>query len=128
MAGIALILLGAVNRVVGLGKTEESNRMIVQASHAGTGSDYLSFDELDAGADGAVLRPLIQEEERVSYATARMDFYHAAFLTGQVMAVAGVVLTLFGFIVIIQRDTRRTLRRFSEAPGEPGAEPQPPKG
>ena len=48
---------------------------------------------------------------QLSYATARMDFYHAAFLTGQVLVLAGVLLTMFGFITVIQRDARIAMRR-----------------
>jgi hypothetical protein len=40
-----------------------------------------------------------------------MDFYHATFLTGQALLLAGVGLTLLGFIVIIQRDNRHVHRR-----------------
>jgi hypothetical protein len=119
MAGLALILLGAGNWIVGLEKTEESSRMIAAATRVLPSGDYRSFDELDAGADSAVLRPFVQQEERVSYATARMDFYHVTFLTGQIVTVAGVILTFLGFITVIQRDARRTLKRFSETAAAP---------
>jgi len=52
----------------------------------------------------------------VSYATARMDFYHVTFLTGQAMTIVGLVLTLIGFINVIQRDTRRSIRRIADDP------------
>lgn len=122
IAGLALILLGAGNWVVGLRKTQESSQMIAQAAHVSPSSDYRSFDELEAGA-GAVLKPFTQEEERVSYATARMDFYHVTFLTGQAMMIAGLIVALLGFINVIQRDTRRTLRRLQHS-SEPAAPPQ----
>ena len=56
--------------------------------------------------------PFTNAQRKVSYATARMDFYHATFLTGQALVLAGVVLTLVGFIVIIQRDNRHVHRRL----------------
>ncbi|HSU90467.1 MAG TPA: hypothetical protein VLI44_03390, partial [Sporolactobacillaceae bacterium] len=77
--------------------------------------DYYSFDELDAGAGGAVLEPLTAQQRKTSYATARMDFYHAAFLTGRVMVLLGLVCTLLGFISVIQQDSRRALRRSEAA-------------
>ena len=40
-----------------------------------------------------------------------MDFYHAAFLAGRVMVLLGVVVTLLGFISVIQQDSRRAFRR-----------------
>ena len=115
MAGLMLILLGAGNWIIGLSKTRTAIQLIAQATHTIPGSDYRSFDELDA--DGAVLNHFTQEEKRVSYATARMDFYHVTFLTGQVMVVVGLVITMIGFINLIQRDTRRSLRRISRDPG-----------
>src|SRR5690242_16597223 len=71
IAGLALVMLGAGNWAVGLHKTQQANRMIAQ-THVRPGSDYRSFDEVDAAAP--VLKPFTHEEERVSYATARMDF------------------------------------------------------
>lgn len=62
----------------------------------------------------AFCKPFTEEEARVSYATARMDFYHATFLSGQAMVIVGLVVTLIGFINVIQRDTRRSIRRISD--------------
>ena len=112
MAGLMLALLGAVNWRVGLTRTRLASQMIAQASHTSPSSDYRSFDEVDSTA--GVLQPFTDEATRVSYATARMDFYHVTFLTGQAMAIAGLVLTLIGFINVIQRDTRRSIRRIAD--------------
>jgi hypothetical protein len=111
--GLGLILLGAGNWIVGLQRTQIYSRMIVahqQPSAAAT--DYRSFDELDEGA--AVLAPLTAQQRQASYATARMDFYHAAFLAGRMMVLLGVLLTLLGFISVIQMDSRRAFRRPEE--------------
>jgi hypothetical protein len=112
VVGLLLIVLGAGNWAVGLRKTQQASQMIAQAANGAPSSDYRNFDELDS--TGAVLKPFTDEQARISYATARMDFYHATFLTGQVMAVCGLTLTLIGFITVIQRDTRRTLRRIAD--------------
>jgi hypothetical protein len=112
MAGLMLVFLGAGNWIVGLNKTRLASQMIAQAEHTTPSTDYRSFDEVDSA--GAVLKPFTEEEARVSYATARMDFYHVTFLSGQVMVIVGLVLTLIGFINVIQRDTRRSIRRISD--------------
>src|SRR5580700_9331112 len=112
VVGLGLMILGAANWVIGVERTQIYSRMIVahqQPSAAAT--DYRSFDELDAGAGGAVLEPLTAEERRASYATARMDFYHAAFLAGRAMVLLGLLITLLGFISVIQQDSRRAFRR-----------------
>ena len=41
-----------------------------------------------APADREVLAPFTNAQRKVSYATARMDFYHATFLTGQALVLA----------------------------------------
>jgi uncharacterized membrane protein len=110
--GLALIMLGAGNWVIGLARTQTYSRIIVAHQRpAAVATDYRSFDELDAGAGGAVLEPLTAEQRQASYATARMDFYHAAFLAGRAMVLVGVMLTLLGFIGVIQNDSRRAFRR-----------------
>ena len=125
VVGLGLIVLGAGNWIIGLQRTQLYSRMIVahQQPSAATATDYRSFDELDEGA--AVLEPLTAEQRQASYATARMDFYHAAFLTGRVIVLLGVLLTLLGFISVIQQDSRRAFRRpEDDAPiprGLPGA-------
>ncbi len=111
IAGLALIALGAANWTVGLNKTRHASQMIALAKNVAPGSDYKSFDELDS--TGEVLKRFSDEEERVSYATARMDFYHVTFLTGQALVIAGLFVTMIGFITAIQRDTRRSLRRLA---------------
>ena len=112
VVGLGLIMLGAANWIIGVERTQIYSRMIIahqQPSAAAT--DYRSFDELDAGAGGAVLEPLTAEQRQASYATARMDFYHAAFLAGRAMVLLGLLVTLLGFITVIQQDSRRAFRR-----------------
>jgi hypothetical protein len=112
MAGLMLVALGAGNWIIGLNKTRVANQMIAQAANTSPSTDYRSFDEVDSAA--GVLQPFTEEEARVSYATARMDFYHVTFLSGQAMVIVGLVVTLIGFINVIQRDTRRSIRRIAD--------------
>jgi hypothetical protein len=111
VVGLGLIMLGAANWIIGVERTQIYSRMIVAHQQPSAATDYRSFDELDAGAGGAVLEPLTAQQRQASYATARMDFYHAAFLAGRVMVLLGVVVTLLGFISVIQQDSRRAFRR-----------------
>ena len=109
--GIAFILLGAGNWIVGRIRTEEYSRIIASQPDITADEAYRSFDELDSGAD-AVLEPFTTEQRRFSYATARMDFYHATFLTGYALVLVGLVFTFFGFLRLIRRDARRVVRRI----------------
>ncbi|HXW83847.1 MAG TPA: hypothetical protein VEJ86_05545 [Candidatus Binataceae bacterium] len=121
--GLALMVLGASNWVIGATRSAEWSRTIAARSQNGAPTDYRSFDELDAGTGGAVLEPLTAEEHQVSLATARMDFYHATYLAGRAMVVIALLLTLWGAIIEIQSDTRRALRRSRGK--EPGRETAP---
>jgi hypothetical protein len=127
--GLGLIALGAGNWVIGLQRTQTYSRMIVanqQPSAAAT--DYRGFDELDEGSGGAaVLEPLTAEQRQASYAAARMDFYHAAFLAGRAMVLLGVLFTLLGFISVIQQDSRRAFRRPEEDAPLPRGLPDTPR-
>ena len=109
VVGLGLIMLGAANWIIGVERTQIYSRMIVAHQQPAAATDYRSFDELDEGA--AVLEPLTAEQRQASYATARMDFYHAAFLAGRAMVLMGLVVTLLGFITVIQQDSRRAFRR-----------------
>jgi hypothetical protein len=117
MFGLALMLLGTGNWVVGWQKTQLYGQLIASGARHRADATAPGFDELEAGA-GDVLKPFTTPEREVSYARARMDFYHATFLTGQALVLAGVVLTLVGFIVIIQRDNRHVHRRLRAALGD----------
>lgn len=112
VAGFALIMLGAVNWAIGLDRAEEYSHIVAQTPSPAAADSYRSFDELDPRADSAVLAPFGTEQWRVSYATARRDFYHVTYLTGQALVMAGVVLSLVGFILLIQRDGRRAGQRM----------------
>ncbi|MDB5108197.1 MAG: hypothetical protein JWM69_1138 [Candidatus Binatus sp.] len=119
VVGFALIMLGAGNWIIGLQRTQVYSRIVASRAHTALSTDYRSFDELEDVGGGAVLAPLTAEQRQASYATARMDFYHATFLAGRVMVMIGVVLTLLGFIAIIQRDSRRAYRRPPDSPKYP---------
>jgi hypothetical protein len=41
-----------------------------------------------------------------------MDFYHATFLTGYGLVIAGLALTCAGFLALIRRDARRAAARI----------------
>ncbi|MGA9720886.1 MAG: hypothetical protein WBQ86_00400 [Candidatus Binatus sp.] len=114
--GLGLIVLGATNWIIGVERTQIYSRIIVAHQQpAAAATDYRSFDELDESAgDAAVLAPLTAEQRQASYATARMDFYHAAFLAGRAMVLLGLLITLLGFISVIQQDSRRAFRRPEE--------------
>src|SRR5580698_8769781 len=112
MFGLALMLLGAGNWVVGWQKTQFYGQLIASEVSSHPDSSTRGFDELEAGS-GDVLRPFTSPERELSYTRARMDFYHATFLTGQVLAVTGLIVMLLGFLSVIRRDARRTVRRVT---------------
>jgi hypothetical protein len=112
MFGLALMLLGGGNWIVGWQKTQFYGQLIANEYRTHPDSSARGFDELEAGS-GDVLKPFTSPERELSYTRARMDFYHATFLTGQVLAVTGLIVMLIGFLSVIRRDSRRTLRRVS---------------
>jgi len=114
MLGIALILLGSGNWVVGRFNTERYGQLLASERTAAPDQAYRGFDDLDSGAV-AVLALLTAEQRRASYETARMDFYHATFLTGYVLVLAGLLITCFGFLGLLRSDARRATTRATPA-------------
>jgi hypothetical protein len=111
MFGLALMLLGAGNWFVGRQRTQFYGDLIASESRNRPASSTSGFDDLEANS-GDVLKPFTAPERQLSYTRARMDFYHATFLTGQVLAIVGLIVMLAGFLSMIRRDARRTLKRL----------------
>src|SRR5271154_3871182 len=99
--GVALLILGIGNWVVGWEKAQQYAQ-IAATEWKGGDQSYLSFDELVDGDAGGVLAPLTAEQREVSFARARMDFYHATFLTGRVLVVCGLFFACAGFLALIR--------------------------
>jgi hypothetical protein len=118
--GLALVAVGVGNWTVGRARTEQYSAIVAAQPAPSAAQSYRSFDELDAGAD-AVLEPFSDAQRRVYYASARMDFYHATFMTGYILAIVGLIVTFIGFRGLIRRDAsgaarRLTIRARSEDP------------
>jgi hypothetical protein len=112
--GLALLLLGVGNWVVGWEKAQLYGQIVASEwKDASSGSEpWRSYDEL--GSDpNAALAPLTAEQREVSYARARMDFYHATFLTGRVLVLFGLFFTCLGFLHLIRNDSRRAVTRLN---------------
>ncbi|MGH7838014.1 MAG: hypothetical protein ACREQC_09375 [Candidatus Binataceae bacterium] len=110
LLGLGLVLIGVANWLVGRHRTRQYSGIVAAQPDTGADNSYRSFDELGDGAD-AVLRPFTEEQRRVSYATARMDFYHATYMTGYGLVIGGLFVTFLGFLRLIRRDAWRATRR-----------------
>ncbi|HLW71992.1 MAG TPA: hypothetical protein VKS22_15370 [Candidatus Binataceae bacterium] len=104
--GLGLVLIGVANWLVGRHRTRQYDSIVATQPDPAANDSYRSFDEL-AGAVDAVLQPFTEEQRRVSYATARMDFYHATYVTGYGLVIVGLIVTFLGFVRLIRRDAQR---------------------
>jgi hypothetical protein len=110
MGGLAVAMLGAGNWLVGMNRTELYSQILAKTrDRTALEEVYRNFDELDASTDAAVLEPFVAEQRKVSYATARMDFYHVTYLTGQILVIAGLAFTFLGFLGVIRADAGRAI-------------------
>ncbi len=114
--------MGAGNWIVGLNRTEQYSQIIAKEPDSAALKAYRNFDELDARTDAAVLEPFVAEQHKVSYAAARMDFYHATFLTGRILVIVGLTLTFLGFLAVIRADARQAIgsKSVSDEPPSSG--------
>jgi multisubunit Na+/H+ antiporter MnhG subunit len=112
--GLALLVLGIGNWVVGWEKVQLYAQIAATESKSdGHGQEsYRSFDELGSDPAGA-LAPLTAEEREVSFARARMDFYHATFMTGRFLVSFGLLFSCIGFLGLIRKDTSRVVTRLN---------------
>ena len=108
--GLAMVVIGIANWTVGRQRTEQYSGFIAAVPDSTAEQAYRSFDELGAGAE-AVLEPFTAAQRRVSYATARMDFYHATFLTGEALVIGGAIVICLGFLGLIKRDASQAIAR-----------------
>jgi len=104
--GLAMVVIGSANWLVGRQRTQQYRGYIAAVPDSTAEQAYRSFDELGTGAE-AVLEPFTAEQRRVSYATARMDFYHATFMTGEALVIGGAIVICLGFLGLIKRDASR---------------------
>jgi len=121
--GLGLVLIGTANWLVGRHRTRQYDSIVAAQPDAAADDSYRSFDELAGGAD-AVLQPFTEEQRRVSYASARMDFYHATYVTGYALVIVGLFATFLGFVRLIRRDALRaaggpTIRVIGSGPPSP---------
>ncbi|MGA2409514.1 MAG: hypothetical protein ABSG46_03875 [Candidatus Binataceae bacterium] len=110
--GVALLILGIGNWVVGWEKAQLYGQLASTEWKSGSDQNSRTYDELD-GDTGGVLAPLTDEQREVSYARARMDFYHATFLTGRVLVIFGLLFACAGFLSLIRNDSRRAMTRLN---------------
>jgi hypothetical protein len=110
--GLAMVVVGGGNWLVGRQRTQQYSALVATVPDQSAELAYRSFDELGA-SPAAVLEPFTNEQRAVAYARARMDFYHATFLTGEAMVIVGAVLICIGFLALIRRDASyAAARRF----------------
>ena len=112
--GLALILIGVANWMVGRIRTREYSVIVAEQPIKPADQSYRSFDELDPNGDADdVLAPFSDAQQRAYYATARMDFYHATFMTGYFLVIIGLIVTFFGFRSLIHHDASRASRHLN---------------
>jgi hypothetical protein len=98
--------IGAADWTIGLARSQHFVHLLAGTRRIDAEKAYRHFEELDAGAGSAVLAPLSAEQKRVSYATARLDFYHAMLWAGEGMVLAGLFFALVGLGLRLRTERR----------------------
>jgi hypothetical protein len=115
VTGLVLIIMGAVNWGVGFIGTEQYRQPPSVASETQSEDISSVFDGLDDSSNRAVLTPLVDRQRKVSINSAQMDFFHAVFLVGQALFVAGLVITLATLLATFHRDAKNAMSRAFRA-------------
>ncbi len=114
-AGVVLIITGAGNWGVGFIGTEQYRQPPSVASDTRMEDVSGGFEGLDDSSNRAVLTPLTDRQRKVSINSAQMDFFHAMFVVGEAIFVAGLVITLAALFAAIRRDAKNATSRALRA-------------
>lgn len=112
--GVALILLGVGNWVIGESKVQAHRRLLRSAEMQVVLTPTDGFDQLNVRTNASLLKPFRVSAGRVSALEQKLDFYRVVKSGGRVFCLIGILFVLVGCL----RASRHTrlLRRTGTIP------------
>lgn len=111
--GILLLALGIGNTFVSAGKVEEYARRLAGAAALESPTDLADLDHLTPRTNETLLRRLHRGSAHASVAAAKRDFYALVNDGGRLIALAGLLLALFGVRALLLEAPPRGAERRS---------------
>lgn len=113
VAGLILVILGAVNSIIGMSESNKYQKVIAKTVETGLEENYRNFRELSRQQNRQVLSRINEDEANYNIARVRLDFFHVVFTGGQVLLLIGVVTVSYCLIRIIRRDSSLRIQKIS---------------
>jgi hypothetical protein len=113
IAGIACLILGIGNWVVGSVETSKYQSLLNKTARTGLEESYRNFQELDQQKNEEVLRRINENRERFNAARVKLNFFYVVLTGGRILFLLGFVLVVGALIYLIRTEAQiNKLRMF----------------
>jgi hypothetical protein len=116
VAGVILLLLGAVNWILGMRESGKYQKMIHGLPQSSFEEDYRMFEELTPQQNEQLLSRLHEERANYNIARVRLDFFHVVLSGGRLLFLIGAILVSCFIIRIVRQESATRMRRITKAP------------
>jgi hypothetical protein len=104
VAGFCLLTLGIGNWIVGATEGAKFQALVHRTAQTGLEQNYTLFRQLDQQKNEEVLRRITEDRERYNAARVKLDFFNVVLGGGQLFFFAGLLLTVFGLMRLLQQN------------------------
>jgi hypothetical protein len=112
MAGVACLLLGTGNWVVGSVETSKYRALLNKTARTGLEESYRNFQQLDEQKNEEVLRRINENREKFNAARAKLNFFHVVLSGGRILFLLGLLLAAGALIRLIRTEARSNKQRM----------------
>ncbi|HEX2228434.1 MAG TPA: hypothetical protein VHM64_14960 [Candidatus Binatia bacterium] len=107
IGGIACLILGMGNWVVGSVETRKYHGLINKTARTGLEESYRNFQELDQQKNEEVLRRINENREKFNAARVKLDFFYVVLTGGRILLSLGLLLVVGALIHLIRAEAQR---------------------
>ena len=104
VAGFCFLTLGIGNWIVGAMESAKFQALVHRTAQTGLEQNYTLFRQLDQQKNEEVLRRITEDRERYNAARVKLDFFNVVLGGGQLFFFAGLLLTVFGLMRLLQQN------------------------
>jgi predicted PurR-regulated permease PerM len=106
IAGIACLVLGIGNWLVGSVETAKYQNLLNKTARTGLEDSYRNFQELDQQKNEEVLRSINENREKFNAARAKLDFFYVVLTGGRILVLLGFLLVVAALIYLMRTEAR----------------------
>lgn len=111
-AGIACLVLGIGNWVVGSVETSKYQNLLNKTARTGLEESYRNFQELDQQKNEEALRRINENREKFNAARVKLNFFYVVLSGGRILFLFGLLLVVAALIYLIRREAQINKQRM----------------